>query len=87
MVKKVRCIKAFEVFEYDEDEFLTENKYYEVPQNSIWELDETGYRIADGEIRLEDNDADWLEISKETFNEYFEYIREESDVKNNENTN
>ena len=69
---KYRCVKTFSVDKYDDDGFRTE-KQMRVRNDSIWEKDEEHYRFVGGDdtIRLENEKYGWLEITEETFNEYF----------------
>lgn len=73
MAKKVICIKDFSVDKCDDNGFTIENEYFEVSQDSIWEIAEVASRIAGGEVRLT-NKSRWLEIDKESFEEYFDGI-------------
>lgn len=75
MEKKVICIKDFSVDKCDDNRFTIENEYFEVSQDSIWEIAEVASRIAGGEVRLT-NKSRWLEIDKESFEEYFECLKE-----------
>ena len=70
-MEKYRCKESFTVDEYDdwEDEPIGMKI---VDKDSIWTLDDFKYRFIDGEIRLENDNAEWLELSKEHFKKYFE---------------
>ena len=71
-----KCIKGFSLERYDDDGFEVEGEYLTVEENSIWNVPEdTDCRFIGGEIRLENGDMGWLEISKDTLEEYFIDIR------------
>lgn len=74
---KYKCIKTFDVEKYDEDGFSL-NKPFIVKQGTIWEVDESGFRlVGDKEsIRLE-SDYGWLEIDKDILDTYFSKIESE----------
>ena len=66
------CVKPL-LFEcYDDDGFVVENKYVEIVEGEVFQKSEEKFRLVGGidSIRLE-NDEQWLEVSKETLNEYF----------------
>lgn len=70
-----KCIKGFLVAESDDDGGLTD-KDFKVKKGTIWHTpDNKNYRFIGGEIRLEHNDGEWIEIAKETFKEHFERVR------------
>lgn len=74
--KTYRCIKGFSIEKCDDDGFTLENEYMVVEECSIWHIpDEDNYRFIGGEIRLESDDLEWLEISKDTLKERFVLIR------------
>lgn len=66
-----KCIKSFSVDEYDDDGFLIEGEYKIIEEGTLWELDEEKFRVIGGSVRLTKNLWTWLEISKETLEEYF----------------
>ena len=83
MIKRYRCIKPFEVNMYDDEGFDEEELYY-INEGDIYELNtENSYRIVGGDLHLdlvEDCNGNkrigcWLEISKETLEEYFEEVK------------
>ncbi len=64
------CIEDFELEEYDEDGFSTD-EYMTIKKGSKWEIAETKC-ILGGEIHLDEVDGTkWIEILKETLNGYF----------------
>lgn len=71
MEKLYKCTKAFSVPKYDEDEFIIENEYVEVPLNSTWEHEEDSYSTSD--LRLTSG-LDYLDISRETLAFHFEVV-------------
>lgn len=79
-MKKHECIKELQVDCYDD------NGHYEEKENvievgSIWiiEDEEDTFRMIGGDIRLIKegiNEYSWLEISKDTLEEYFKLVNE-----------
>lgn len=66
-----RCIKDLLLDVYD-DGFVIEEQYMKVAKDSEWVIPEQdSYRFIGGEIRLENDDAEWIEICKDTLKEYF----------------
>lgn len=74
MVRNCKCIKEFYVEKCDNNGFLMDNEYEEVEEGSIWEYEEGKFTFTGAEMRLEDEEGRWLEISKEDFNNYFKEI-------------
>lgn len=66
-----KCIKSFSVDEYDDNGFFIEGEYKIIEEGTLWELDEEKFRVIGGSVRLTKNLWTWLEISKETLEEYF----------------
>lgn len=62
--------KPYSVEEYDADGFSTD-RYIDIEPGTEWEITDESY--IGGEIHLEglSDMCGWLEISKETFKEYF----------------
>ena len=73
-LKKYRCIKRFYLDSYDGNGFVLNEEGLVVDRGSTWILQEDSYRFIDGEIRLEQEDGTWIELSKETFAEIFKEI-------------
>lgn len=71
---QAKCIEGFAVEKRDDDGFLIENEDFIVEEDSIWDVDEGSFRMISGEVRLTNNDGEWLEIPEEMFVEYFEVI-------------
>lgn len=71
-MEKYKCIKEFYVPKYDEDDNPTD-EYITIRKGSIYEYTE-GY-IGESDIRLYlEDDCDYLDITYEILNEYFERI-------------
>ncbi len=74
-----KCKKSFSVPACDGDGFETETNFW-IDKGSVWDLMDTNFRIAGGEVRLENpNTLEWLEISSEDLTEYFELVEGEND--------
>ncbi|WP_244833388.1 hypothetical protein [Clostridium sp. BJN0001] len=69
---KAKCIKGFALEKCDDNGFTIENEYFTVEDNSIWNIENNEDRFIGGEIRLTNDNGEWLEISKETLKEHFE---------------
>jgi len=71
-MKLYKCIKTFE-FNNDYESVCRDNPpIITVRKKSIWSIPELDdYREVGGDIRLEDADGNWLEISDYTFKKYF----------------
>ena len=71
------CIKGFLIEVCDEDGFTIENEYMDIDKGTIWYIPEDkDYRFIGGEVRLENDDAEWIEITKEHLEEHFKLISE-----------
>ncbi|WP_170139272.1 hypothetical protein [Caminicella sporogenes] len=76
----IKCIKNFIIPIVNDDGFDT-GEYKVVKMGSKWTIndDEGDFRLIGGDIRLvsidSDTDLAWIEICKETFEEYFDIIR------------
>lgn len=73
MVKKFRCKKSFSLPAYDENCEEVWGKEVKIELGQIYTLDESGSTFISAEIHL-DGEKDWIEISKQTLEEYFEQI-------------
>lgn len=70
-----KCVKGFSLELYDGNGFIIENEYIDINKGTIWYIPEDeDYRLIDGEVRLENEEMDWIEITKETFKNNFELI-------------
>lgn len=69
------CIKGFLMEVCDGNGFTIENEYMDINKGTIWYIPEDkDYRFIGGEVRLENDDAEWIEITKEHLEEYFKLI-------------
>ena len=73
-MKKYRCIESFAVDTYDDDGFLIENSPQLIEEGEIYTLDETGSTVIGGEVHLDHENGSWLEITRDSLNEYFKEI-------------
>lgn len=80
MSKEYRCKKSFYIYRSDDNGMLTE-KQFTVVKGSRWKEDtECKYRICGGPdtIRLDriaPKKNEWLEVTKETLEKYFELVK------------
>lgn len=66
-----KCTDTFFIDTVDDDGFH-EDEQMTIPKYSIWDLpEEDDYRFIGGEIRLESEKHGWIEITKETLEQYF----------------
>lgn len=71
-----RCIKDFNIEKYDEHCFPT-GEYSVIESGTEWEIDDDVDMIG-GNVHLEKvYGTEWIEISYDTLNEYFEEIEVE----------
>ena len=69
---RYKCMKSFMVDTYDDYGFYTDG-YMEIKAGEIYEVGNE--KIIDGEIHLDGVNVNrWIEISKETLDEYFEEV-------------
>lgn len=74
-MKSYKCIKSFSIPTCDGDGFQVEDEEgfldeMIIENETIWYVPENAdYRLVGGEVRLENDDLGWIEISKETFYE------------------
>ncbi len=72
-MKKAICIKGFRVPVCDEDGYDDiDGEHMAIKEGSEWYVEEGDYRFVDGEVRLTNDDLQWLEMPEEKFAEYFE---------------
>ena len=74
---KYKCIQSFQLQTYDDDGRSIENEYLKVKKGSVWEMDETEGRIIGGDVALNDGNGQWLELTQEHFEKWFEPYRED----------
>ena len=67
---KYKCINEFYVEIYDE-EWMPTGEYGTIHTGTVWELDEYTNNIG-GEVHLDNDDGEWIEISREILEECFE---------------
>ena len=66
-----KCIENFTVPRVDGDGFET-SKDFHVKRGTIWNLPEDeNYRLVGGDVRLENDDMGWIEISDYRFQNHF----------------
>ena len=66
---KYKCIKTFVLDSYDDDGFYTDG-YMEIKVGEVYEVGNE--KIIGGDIHLDGVNVNrWIEISKETLEEYF----------------
>lgn len=67
-----KCIKGFSVEACDGDGGTIENEYMCINENSLWVYPEDkDYKLVGGDVRLDNEENGWIEISKEHLEEYF----------------
>ncbi len=64
-----KCIKELVLSIYDDDNEVIENEHMKVDKGSEWLIQECDY--CENDIRLVNDNAEWIEISRRTFKEYF----------------
>ena len=71
-----KCIKGFLIELCDDNGFIIENEYMNINKDTIWYIPkDEDYRLIDGEVRLENEEMDWIEVTKEAFKNNFELIQ------------
>lgn len=74
-LKRFICTSTLELTQYDDEGFATDETFL-VHEGSVFNCDENNsYRMLGGEIRLENDDC-YIEISRDTFKDYFEEVRD-----------
>ncbi|NBI08216.1 hypothetical protein [Senegalia massiliensis] len=73
-MKRYICTKELLIPRYDDHGCQVENEDIEIVKGSIWEIDDTNFRMIGGinSIRLLNDEHGWLEIEGDTLKEYFE---------------
>lgn len=72
-----RCLEDFRVDRVDDNGFTIENEFFIVEKGTVWNTPEDeNFRLTGGEIRLENDDLEWIEITKKYLKRYFVEIRE-----------
>lgn len=80
-MNKYRCKEGFAIELCDDDGGFT-GRWREITEGSVWELSDDDYRFVGGAdtVRLDRQEGrrcEWLEITKEHFEQYFEPVQEE----------
>lgn len=76
-MKRYRCKKTFCLDRYDEDGFLIENSVMVIEVGKVYELNESGNMMIGGKdhVHLDAvDDNSWLEITKGTLEECFDFL-------------
>ncbi|MEK5415118.1 hypothetical protein [Paenibacillus sp. FSL L8-0708] len=73
-MKKYECTDSFSIDKCDGDGFTIEESGVFIDRGSKWLDCEEDYRLLGGEIRLENEDGTWIELSKEDVSERFKEI-------------
>ena len=74
MSNEIQVIKSFMIDSYDDDGFLIENSPRVVDEGEVYTLDETGSTVIGGEVHLDHENGSWLEITRDSLNEYFKEV-------------
>lgn len=70
-----KCIKGFSLEKCDDNGSTIDGEYTTVEEGSIWHIPEDAkYRFIGGDVRLENDESEWIEISEETLEEHFQEI-------------
>lgn len=73
--KVYKCTKGFVLDSCDDNGFTIENEHFIIDKDSLWYTPEDKeYRFIGGEVRLEDEEGRWIELTKEHLEEYFKEI-------------
>lgn len=67
--KMFKCIKELVLSVYDDDNEVIENEHMKVDKGSEWFIQKCDY--CENDIRLVNDNAEWIEISIRTFKEHF----------------
>ena len=77
-MRKYKCINEMMIIEVvDGDGAIIDNEYNFIKKGSVWRLDESDFRVCDGEVRLlnvEDDRYSWIEIPYEDLEKHFEEL-------------
>ena len=76
-MRKYKCINEMMIEVVDGDGAIIDNEYNFIEKGSVWELDDSDFRVYDGEVRLlnlEDDRYSWIEISYEDLEKHFEEL-------------
>jgi hypothetical protein len=67
--KMFKCIKELVLSVYDDDNEVIENEHIKIDKGSEWFIQKCDY--CENDIRLVNDNAEWVEISIRTFKEHF----------------
>ena len=77
-MRKYKCINEMMIIEVvDGDGAIIDNEYKYIKKGSVWWLDESDFRVCDGEVRLwnfKDDRYSWIEIPYEDLEKHFEEL-------------
>ena len=77
-MRKYKCINEMMIIEVvDGDGAIIDNEYNFIKKGSVWWLDESDFRVCNGEVRLlnfEDDRYSWIEIPYEDLEKHFEEL-------------
>ena len=77
-MRKYKCINEMMIVEVvDGDGAIIDNEYNFIKKGSVWWLDESDFRVCDGEVRLLNFEGDrysWIEIPYEDLEKHFEEL-------------
>lgn len=77
-MRKYKCINEMMIVEVvDGDGAIIDNEYNFIKKGSVWWLDESDFRVCDGEVRLlnfKDDRYSWIEIPYEDLEKHFEEL-------------
>ena len=77
-MRKYKCINEMMIVEVvDGDGAIIDNEYNFIKKGSVWWLDESDFRVCDGEVRLlkfEDDRYRWIEIPYKDLEKHFEEL-------------
>ena len=85
---KYICKQEFYLEKYDDNGFPIENKYTRIPKGSIWkeDVDNPKFIASEDSVHLDrrykskkSKTSQWIEITRENLNEYFEQYYEVGD--------
>ena len=76
-MRKYKCINEMMIEVVDGDGAIIDNEYNFIKKGSVWWLDESDFRVCDGEVRLlnfKDDRYSWIEIPYEDLEKHFEEL-------------
>lgn len=79
-MRKYKCKNEMIIEVVDGDGAIIDNEYSFIKKGSVWELDNSDFRVCDGEVKLlnfedfEDGIYSWIEMSYEDLEKHFEEL-------------